>query len=214
MPQLTRIFDSSKNASAALAELQAKNFPDVRLATGPASNGNGADPIGSITSAGFSSQEAELYAGSLKNGSALLSVGVSFGRGRQAEQILDRHGPSEPVPSVDRVEPKKSSDRVAASDEDAKAAPFSTLLRLPVLTNSRPTTVTSLGDQRPTFPTGLLKPDFHVSKLFGLPLLTNPKARASLIDDPAPLSTWLGLPVLLRSPRRAVDVEPEQPLPE
>jgi len=59
--------------------------------------------------------------------------------------------------------------------------------------------VSSLGDQSPTFTSGLLSNDFYVSSLIGLPLLTNPTARASLIDNPAPLSSLLGLPVLLRS---------------
>jgi hypothetical protein len=85
--------------------------------------------------------------------------------------------------------------------KDAGAAPLSTLLRLPVLTDPRPLTVSSLGDQRPTFPTGLLRSDFFFSRLLGLPLLTQSKASASLINDPTPLSTWLGLPVLLNSAR-------------
>jgi hypothetical protein len=208
MPQISRIFDSPKDATAAANELKTHNFPEVRLATEPAANGKRAGgPIDAAT-ATSSTPEAETYADILKNGAAVLSVNVPFGRGRQVEQILNRHGPSKPAPSVDRVETKESPSRFTVSGEDAKAAPFSTLLKWPVLTDPRPTTVGSLGDQRPTFPVGLLRSDLYISNLFGLPLLTGSKPWASLIHDPAPLSTWIGLPVLLRSPRPPERAEP------
>jgi hypothetical protein len=188
MTQIARIFDSSKNATEAANELKAGNFSNVRLATEPVAN--------------------DLGDGALKNGGAVLYVELPFGRGRLAEQILDRHGPSKPLPSQSDVSAGTRS-RVDGDGKDVKAAPFSSLLGLPVLTDPQPTTVSSLGDQRPTFPTGLLKSDFYLSRLFGLPLLSPSKARASLINDPAPLSTWLGLPVLLNSGRRPAETDSE-----
>jgi hypothetical protein len=188
MTQIARIFDSSKNATEAANELKANNFSNLRLATEPVAN--------------------DLYAGALKNGGAVLYVELPFGRGRLVEQILDRHGPSQPLPSQSRVSAEARS-RMDGDGKDVKAAPFSSLLGLPVLTDPQPTTVSSLGDQRPTFPTGLLRSDFYLSRLFGLPLLTPSKAWASLIHDPAPLSTWLGVPVLLNDGRRPPEADSE-----
>jgi hypothetical protein len=71
--------------------------------------------------------------------------------------------------------------------------------------------VDSLGDQGPTLPTRLLRSDFYVSSLIGLPLLTKSKAWASLINNPAPLSSLLGLPVLMHGSRRESRVEAEPP---
>jgi hypothetical protein len=204
MTQIARVFESSKSATEAANELKANKFPNIRLATAPTPDGRPSrDATRSLASAGFTTREAEAFAGSLKNGGTILCVELPFGRGRQAEQILDRHGPSTPVRSDSGETSSEGSRRFAATGymKDAGAAPFSTLLRLPVLTDPRPLTVSSLGDQRPTFPTGLLRSDFSFSRLFGLPLLTQSKASTSLINDPAPLSTWLGLPVLLNSAR-------------
>jgi hypothetical protein len=201
MTQIARLFESSKNASEAAKELKSAKFPNIRLATQPIPNGRpGHDTTSSLASAGLSTQEAESYAGPLKNGGAVLCVDIPFGRGRLAEQILDRHGPST---SVQAASSSDTARKVTATGDmkDAGAAPLSTWLRLPVLTKPRPLTVGSLGDQRPTFPTGLLRSDFFISRLFGLPLLTQSKASAALINDPTPLSTWLGLPVLLNSAR-------------
>jgi hypothetical protein len=212
MTQIARLFASSKNASEAANELKSANFPNIRLATQSAPDGRpGHDATSSLAGAGFSTQEAALYADALKNGGAVLCVDLPFGRGRLAEQILDRHGPSTSVRSDSRASSSESARRVTAPGDikDAGAAPFSTWLRLPVLTEPRPLSVGSLGDQRPTFPTGLLRSDFFISRLFGLPLLIQSKASASLINDPTPLSTWLGLPVLLNSARGVREVAPQ-----
>uniref|UniRef100_Q07KF8 Uncharacterized protein n=1 Tax=Rhodopseudomonas palustris (strain BisA53) TaxID=316055 RepID=Q07KF8_RHOP5 len=205
MTEITRIFESARNASEAAKELKAANFPNVRVSTKSASNGKDGD----AGSSGLSQREAELSA---KNGAALLCVELPFGRGKQAEQIINRHGPSKPVASEDNENSRSKARRVLASDEpDALAAPFSTMLKWPLLTDPKPITVKSLGDQRPFFPTGLLRSDFSISRLLGLPLLTTSKATASLINDPTPLSSWLGLPVLLK--KRSHQSHEEDPMP-
>jgi hypothetical protein len=178
MTQITRIFDSSKSATEAANELKASNFSNVRLATGQSADAKrGGDAIGSFASAGFSGPEAETYAALTKQGGAVLSFEVPFGRGRLAEQILDRHGPSKPARSKGRATSRKGATRVTASggETETQAAPLSSLFHLPVLTDPKPTTVDSLGDQRSTLPTGLLRSDFYVSSLFGLPLLIKSK---------------------------------------
>jgi len=181
MTEITRIFDRSQNATEAANELMTNNFADVRLTKEPAPN----------------DQHGDDASGALKDAGAVLSVEVPFGRGQLAEQILSRHGPSKPVRSEGGV----SSRRITDSGHGDDAAPFSSMLGLPVLAESKPTTVSSLGDQSPTFTSGLLSNDFYVSSLFGLPLLTSSTPRAALIDNPAPLSSMLGLPVLLRASR-------------
>jgi len=196
MSEITRIFDSNQNATEAANELKANHFSNVRLATAQAPDHTPeGEASGSPASVGVSTREAEANAGALEPGGAMLSVEVPFGRGQLAEQIFERHGPSKPVQSVGGVSSSRGIERGYGDD----AAPFSSLLGLRVLTDPKPTTVSSLGDQSPTFTSGLLSNDFYVSSLIGLPLLTNPTARASLIDNPAPLSSLLGLPVLLRS---------------
>jgi len=206
MTQIVRIFESSKNATEAADELKANNFPRVRLVTEPAPNGKpGRDAVDSVASVG-SQRAAETFADSLKNGGAVLCVELPFGSGRLVEQILDRHGHSKPMQSEGGVSAGGSSG-VHGVDTDARAAPLSTLLHLPILTDPQPTTLSSLGDQRPTFPTGLLTSDFHVSRLFGLPLLSQSKPWSSLINDPTPLSSWLGLPVLLNGRRDVGEVD-------
>jgi hypothetical protein len=222
MTEIIRIFDSGQNATEAANELKANHFSNVRVAAAPAANGQRAgDATSTMTSAGFSTREAEAYAGTLKSGGAVLSVEAPFGRGGLAEQILDRHGPSKPVRSVGGVDSGSSFKRSTESGYGDDPAPFSSLFGLRVLSDPKPTTVSSLGDQSPTFTWGLLSSDFYVSSLIGLPLLTNPTARASLIDNPAPLSSLLGLPVLLRASRdteqnerrseRQVDHQPKPP---
>lgn len=218
MTQITRLFDSSQDASTAADELKARGFFSFRFGKTPSQNDKrGGDAVRALTDAGYSTQEAERYAQALNGGGAVLSVEAAFGRGALAEQILDRQG-SRPAPSVPTEQDKSATRRTtgpAGDGADSKAAPLSSLLHLPVLTRSRPTTVSSLGDQRPTFPGNLLSSDFYLSRLFGLPLLTQSQTWASLIDNPAPLSSWLGIPVLLTgSGHRPAEQHSEPPDPD
>ncbi|MCK7472711.1 MAG: hypothetical protein MZV49_02330 [Rhodopseudomonas palustris] len=121
----------------------------------------------------------------------MLAVEAPFGRGALAEQIIDRLGTSRPVPALGHARAGSRSKRAASMPRaagDQLAAPLSSLLNLPVLLDPRPSTVNSLGDQRPTFPVSLLRSDFYFSRLLRLPLLIAPTTSARLLDDPAPLS--------------------------
>ena len=213
MTQIIRVFESgpeaSKAANAAADELRAGSFGAVRVASLPA---GGDDRVAAaraaLSNAGFSPAEAENYAPMLGRGGALLAVEAPFGRGALAEQIIGRFGTSRPVPALGHARAGSRSKRAASmprAASDQLAAPLSTLLNLPVLLDPRPSTVNSLGDQRPTFPVSLLRSDFYFSRLLRLPLLIAPTTSARLLDDPAPLSHWLGLPVLLRGPRHPAE---------
>ncbi|MGP9814494.1 hypothetical protein ACTZWT_23530 [Rhodopseudomonas sp. NSM] len=135
-----------------------------------------------------------------KDGS-VVSIDPPFGKGGQAEAILNRHGPT------------RSATGYAATSSSAN------LTGAPRLTDSR----TTLGGIFPE----LTSPNFFLSSMFG-PLLSasqkpfsslassqkpwssltssqkpfsqlaaNQNGSANLINDPTPFSSMLGLPVLL-----------------
>jgi hypothetical protein len=171
------MYDDTKAASAALAELKASNF-----------------------------ENAELVANGKAGG--IVSVNPAFGQGAKAEAILNRHGGK---PSYNGTGGTGSSSTIDSSTR---------LTGAPRLTDSR-TTFGSLG-----FPE-LTSPNFFLSSIFG-PLLTksepysslasdqrpmssltksqepfsslasNQNGSATLINNPAPFSSMLGLPVLVK----------------
>ncbi|WP_322514609.1 hypothetical protein SR870_16420 [Rhodopseudomonas palustris] len=152
---------------------------------------------------------AELKAASFDNAElttnkdgSVVSVDPPFGKGGQAEAILNRHGPSN-----------------AAVSGYARTSSSGNLTGAPRLTDSR----TTLGGIFPE----LTSPNFFLSSMFG-PLLSssqkpmsslassqkpwssltssqkpfsqlaaNQNGSAKLINDPTPFSSMLGLPVLL-----------------
>jgi len=171
MTQIVKLYDDAKKAQAAVAELKAASFDNAELV---------ANKEGSV-----------------------VSVDPPFGKGAQAEAILNRHGPSQAAVS--------GYSRTSSSN----------LTGAPRLTDSR----TTFGGIFPE----LTSPNFFLSSMFG-PLLSrsqapmsslassqkpwssltssqkpfsqlaaNQNGSAKLINDPAPFSSMLGLPVLLRS---------------
>ncbi|MBI5131603.1 MAG: hypothetical protein HZA66_19370 [Rhodopseudomonas palustris] len=171
MTQIVKLYDDAKKAQAAVAELKAASFDNAELVTS-------------------------------KDGS-VVSVDPPFGKGGQAEAILNRHGPSKAAVS--------GYSRTSSAN----------LTGAPRLTDSR----TTFGGIFPE----LTSPNFFLSSMFG-PLLSrsqapmsslassqkpwssltssqkpfsqlaaNQNGSAKLINDPAPFSSMLGLPVLLRS---------------
>ncbi|RJF70451.1 hypothetical protein [Rhodopseudomonas palustris] len=172
MTQIVKAYDDAKKAQAAVAELKAASFDNAELIS---RNGSG----------------------------TLVSVDPPFGKGGQAEAILNRHGPSSATPSYASAPLSSSANLTGA----------------PRLTESR----TTLGGIFPE----LTSSNFFLSSIFG-PLLSasqkpfsslaasqkpwssltssqkpfsqlsaNQNGSAKLINDPAPFSSMLGLPVLL-----------------
>ena len=169
--------------------------------------------------AGFidSSQRARC-ARALGNGQWVVGVSAPFGYAVVAERALERHAPIEtlPVPTGSNPAPfssalgipvlsnVKSSTRLLTTNRfifgepklSKKAAPFSSILNLPLLTKSQL--------QKSTFGIPLLsKNGTPFSSMFRLPLLTKSKTGKSssfglplLSDNPTPLSSLLGLRVL------------------
>jgi hypothetical protein len=177
MTQIAKLYNDTKNAAAAVAELKANKFDDAEIV----SNGKG----GSI-----------------------VTVDPPFGQGGRADAILNRHGGQS---YYNGTGGGSSSSTISSSTR---------LTGAPRLTDSR-TTFGSLG-----FPE-LTNPNFFLSTIFG-PLLTssepysslassqkpfsslassqepfsslasNQNGSAKLIDNPAPFSSMLGLPVLIK----------------
>jgi hypothetical protein len=175
MTQITKLYEDTKSATAAVAELKANKFDNAELV----SNGKG----GSV-----------------------LTVDPPFGQGGRADAILNRHGG------------KSYYNGTGGSGSTISSS--TRLTGAPRLTESR-TTFGSLG-----FPE-LTSPNFFLSSIFG-PLLTrseaysslstsqepfsslassqkpfsslasNQNGSAQLINNPAPFSSMLGLPVLIK----------------
>jgi len=174
MTQIIKVYDDAKKAQAALSELKAASFDNAEIVA------NG------------------------KDGTAV-SVDPPFGKGGQADAILNRHGPARNGYANGYGGPALSSS--------------TRLTGAPRLTDSR----TTLGSIFPE----LTSPNFFLSSMFG-PLLSrsqqpmsslassqkpwsslassqepwstlssNQNGSAQLIDNPAPFSSMLGLPVLL-----------------
>lgn len=170
MTQIIKVYDDAKAAQAALSELKAASFANAEIRDGNT-----------------------------------VAVDPPFGKGGQADAILRRHGPSRDASSG-------RSSRIASSSSNLTGAPR--------ITDSR----TTLGGIFPE----LTSPDFFLTSMFGplltasqgafsslassqkpwsslagnqkpmSQLAANQNGSASLINDPAPFSHMLGLPVLLR----------------
>ncbi len=153
----------------------------------------------------------------LRNGQWVVGVSAPFGYSVEAERALERHDPIETIPVTMRDDPAPLSSalgipvlsNVRSSTQlmknrfifgepklSKKAAPFSSILNLPLLTKSQL--------QKSTFGIPLLsKNGTPFSSMFRFPLLTKSKTGKSssfgfplLSDNPTPLSSLLGLRVL------------------
>jgi hypothetical protein len=223
MTQITRVYDSSKSATDAVAELKTRGFKDVDVVAAPQSRGgrsNGGDVVQSVKKTGIPSNYVEAYAERVKRGGAVVTVSAPFGTASTAADILNKYGPDK-APG-----PASSSGNGA----DTSAAPLSSALHIPLLTESSGGTSGSVTGSW-TLSSALGLPELISSNSFfsGFPLLTDSKpfsslshsqapwsslarsqepfsslssnqnGSASLVNDPTPLSSMLGLPVLLKS---------------
>ena len=223
MTQITRVYDSSKSATDAVAELKTRGFKDIGVVTAPQSRGgrsNGVDVVQTVKQTGIPSNYVEAYAERVKRGGAVVTVKAPFGSAITATEILNKYGPDK-APG-----PASSSGNGA----DSGAAPLSSALHVPLLTESSGSSSGSVAGSR-TLSSALGLPELISSDSFfsGFPLLrsskpysslsqsqapwsslsksqepfsslsNNQNGSASLVNDPAPFSSMLGLPVLIKS---------------
>jgi len=170
MAQIIRAYDNPKTAATVVSQLKAANFNQIEQ-----------------TSDG--------------NGGALVAVEPPFGLGSKAEAILDSAG-GKKSNGANGVHHSKGTNGAYHSPAAASASLISESTRLtgaPRLTNSK-TTSEWIG-----LPT-LISSDTFITGIFPLvissepwsSLSSNQNGKATLINDPAPLSHAIGLPVLTR----------------
>lgn len=192
---ISRLYGSRDQAQAAVAALKTNFFQDVYLVSGSDDAAGGTttslDEItNAIMQAYVLKAHAQIYAVGVSRGGALVTVHAPFGTGARATAILDGHGPIE---SGLPAEPST----VMPWDE---ATPMSCILQMPVLVDESRAfegfwnvlpLVTESG--APSSCSGLkllLDTDASLSGAVGMAMLS---------DNPAPLSSWLKLPLLTKS---------------
>lgn len=191
---IARIFETEENARQAERLLLADGFPSTQVhvvsgATEEAVRDRGA--LANAVKAGSALREhVEIYADEVARGRVLVVVSASFGTGGSAARILDSCGPLELV---------LPGEEVPETDWN-EATPLSALLRMPVLIRDQPAPLSDyIGIPAVTRGLSCLArlfrpltaPDFSLSRMFGMPLLSS---------NPAPLSSMFGMKTLSQRP--------------
>ena len=190
--EISRMYASAEVAQAAAAELAEEGFDEVFVVSPPSKEDVPLSAIAAQIAHGkVHLSDAKIYAQGVANGGTLVTVHAAFGSGMLATSILESHGPiasgkAEPAPEIlwNEATPFSSAMMVPLLIDDA--APMSRVIGIP-----------ALGGSTCSF-----------SSMLGMPLLsgsgTMPEGRwglSFLSNNPAPLSSLLGLP-LLREDRR------------
>ena len=194
---ITRMYRSHDKAMAAVAELGQDRAYDGRVHVvappGVASGDPGAvdasleSIVAAITRVNVLRARAEIYAEGVLRGGTLVMVHALWGTAMEATEILDRFDPidagvPEPEPELavwDPAAPFSSKLRLPVLSDDP--TPFSSFWNLPVLARGRASFSACLGMPE------LTNAGWSFSAVLGLPLLS---------DDPAPLSGMLNIPTL------------------
>lgn len=212
MPSLiVRMYDTDERARDAVAKLKAAGFrDDAVLALTPGAAQSVAD---AIVAGRMMGHRAEFYAERVKQGRSIVAVDAPFGRGQAASGILDGCGPVD----LDLEVPEDAGD-----SRLTRSAPLSTAMGWPVLSRNNPTPLSDSLGLRTTarsefyLTSELADPHYTLSESFGwrllsrsaapfstklgLPVLSQKRPRAKLLNEPSPLSSALGMPTLSRNP--------------
>jgi hypothetical protein len=210
-----RIYESEAQAGKAATALRDKGFENVfqftalpkpvapakAPAKGAAAKGavaakttvaSTASLVADMTAAHILQSHAQSYAAELQKGGSLVKVDAPFGLGLTANKILDSYGPC-----------GRGFDTSAPSREFIwdDAAPLSSMLQLPVLSNIEHPFETLTGIS------SLSKGAAFLSSLFGIPLLSRGSAEKTssfgmplLSRGSAQKNSSFGLPLLSNSP--------------
>jgi hypothetical protein len=204
---LIRFYDSATQSAKAAQQLADEGFEHVRhIKAGTGKNANRQKLVAELMSAQIWKGHAESYADRLMKGGALVLVYAPFGSALHAGEVMDRHNP------VDQGLPSVPAKPDYVWDD---AAPLSSVLHIPVLTNVKLPAETLSGVSSLTKGTAFLS-DFlgmrilnsgvhHNDTSMGLPLLSKSATPlsslfglATLSRNPTPLSSLLGMKVLKR----------------
>jgi hypothetical protein len=209
MPQkIVRIYGSAAQGSKAAAHLRDLGFEHVFQFSGPASTTSSSSVRGALITDMMNAQllknHAETYANRLTNGQSLVLVHAPFGSSNNATEAMDGFEPIDVGISETNFPPVYQWD---------DAAPLSSALQIPVLTETRLVAETLTGVS------SLTRGKAFLSDLYGIPLLSRGSAdqtnsmgfpmlsqNAALLssalgfrtisNNATPLSSLLGLPVL------------------
>lgn len=204
---IIRIYDSVAQSAKAVQQLTDEGFEHVRhIKAGTGKNANHQALMAELMSAQIWKQHAEIYADRLKKGGALVLVHAPFGSALAAAATMDAHQPVDQGLPTSQVKPDFVWD---------DAAPLSSVLQIPVLTNVKLPAETLLGVSSLTKGTAFLSDLFgfrllnrgvhHNETSMGLPLLSKSATPLSsmlgmttLSNNPTPLSSLFGMKVLKR----------------
>jgi hypothetical protein len=181
---ISRMYGSQNNATGAVAELKLMGFrgEDIHVVSPPAEDANSSiEAISASIMEGYVLRTlSRIYAEGVRRGGTLVTVHAPFGSAATVIGILDKFQP------IDSgvAEP---AERIPAWDE---AAPISSMLQMPTLYDN-PTPFGSFWNV-PSLTNGRAS----LSALFGLPELSSSQSGTELLNDPAPLSSLLRIPVL------------------
>jgi hypothetical protein len=190
---LIRLFDSATQSAKAAQQLADEGFEHVRhIKAGTGKNANRQMLVSELMSAQVWKSHAETYAERLAKGGAMVLVHAPFGTALKAGAIMDAHGP------VDQGLPGAAAKPDFVWDD---AAPLSSVLQLPVLTNVKLPAETLSGVS------SLTKGTAFLSDMFGMKILsrgvhhaTSSMGLSLLSKSATPLSSLFGMGTLSRNP--------------
>ena len=185
--EITRMYASPATAAQVAEELREEGFDDLFVVNPPGAADVPLSAIAAQIALGrVHLPDARVYAKGVAAGHALVTVHATFGSGKLAEVIMDSHDPVDSgIPKA--VEPSMWDD----------AAPLSSVFAMPTLLDDPDPVSKVLGIPAVTSGT------CSVSGMLGMPLLTDGQlgdrgrfGLSYLMNNPAPLSSALGLPLL------------------
>jgi hypothetical protein len=205
----TRIYDTPQNAKGAVTKLKKSRVKDDQISVVSSEGKSPDDVVAAIEAAGLPAASAKVYAEAVAKGGTLVAVRPLFGKGAEANEILDSFSPIETslesdhvVTATDPTAPLSSAAGWATLSNDP--TPLSTFFKWPLLSDNK-------FPASKLFSWKLLSDNkFPASKQFNWPLLSsNPTPLSSkynlqlLSDDAIPLSRKLNLAVLSKEPNSA-----------
>lgn len=178
MQTISRLYANEDNARKASDDLKRRGFADTYLFTPPARGEDGLAPaasaeniMDSMVKAYIVRGAAAVFAKRVSEGSSLVTVHAPFSGGQKATTVLDRYGP------IDSGVPEPEFPARLWDEEH----PFSSAFAMPLLA----------------------KCEHPFETISGVPSLAMSGYASGVRpqrDNPAPLSTKLGLPLLTSDP--------------
>lgn len=179
---ITRLYSNAKKANSVVAALKKEHFTDSEItviATGSKKDADAAAYKDDILAGGVAPDAADVYAGQVADGKALVVVRAPVGRAVDAQAVVDAHEPIDA--GVENTDVYVSTQK-GMSVMDKTSTPASDYAHRLMVS----------GDALPA----LSEQSFPFSSKFGFELLSDTPARAELSDDDMPLSSFFKMNML------------------